>query len=103
MSTSTLTPVLLGPPHLIVCAANRYAHGVVILGVRHYDALMHKTINSNLGATLGRHCEQGFVDNRGAFLTRTEAWAVAFAAGQILRRVGGDNADGGTLYSENLY
>ena len=47
--------------------------------------------------------ESGFVDNRGNFLTRTEAWKVAEAAGQILYRVGGDETNGGTLYSENLY
>lgn len=47
--------------------------------------------------------EAGFVDNFGNFLTRTEAWKVAEAAGQILYRVGGDTANGGTLYSENLY
>lgn len=46
---------------------------------------------------------QGFVDQRGVFLTRTEAWSIALAAGQIIRRVGGNDTDGGTLYSENLY
>ena len=43
---------------------------------------------------------QGFIDQRGNFLTREEAWIVAEASGQIIRRVGGD---GKKLYSENLY
>ncbi|CAE6710389.1 hypothetical protein [Candidatus Nitrotoga fabula] len=47
--------------------------------------------------------EQGFIDQHGVFMTRTEAWHVAQASGQILRRCGGDDANGGTLYSENLY
>lgn len=46
---------------------------------------------------------QGFVGNRGQFLTREEAWKVALDAGQIIRRVGDDDRNGGTLYSENLY
>lgn len=44
--------------------------------------------------------EQGFIDQRGNFLGRQEAWQVAQAAGQIIRRVGGDTEAGGTLYSE---
>ena len=46
---------------------------------------------------------QGFIDQNGIFMTRTEAWQVALAAGQIRYRCGGDTANGGTLYSENLY
>lgn len=46
---------------------------------------------------------QGFVDNEGNFLTREEAWKVAERCGQIIRRCGGDTANGGTLYSENLW
>lgn len=76
----------------IVCAANRVKsnHSIIHLGVRHCDRFMPD----------GRDCEQGFIDNRGEFLTREEAWPVALAAGQIFRRVGGDE---GRLYSENLY
>lgn len=46
---------------------------------------------------------QGFIDQRGTFMTREEAWKVAVESGQIKRRVGGDERNGGTLYSENLY
>lgn len=82
----------------IVCAANRKRFtGEVVLGIRHWDAFMNKL------DTEGDPVEQGFIDNRGNFLTRVEAWKVAEAAGQIIRRVSGDAKDGGTLYSENLY
>jgi hypothetical protein len=44
--------------------------------------------------------EQGFIDNKGNFLTREEAWVVAEREGQIIRRACSDE---GVLYSENLY
>lgn len=85
----------------VVCAANKdpYEH-VIIVGARHWDALMH------IQASVYPLCDfskQGFIDQHGVFMNRREAWKVAEAAGQIIRRVGGDDADGGTLYSENLY
>jgi hypothetical protein len=85
----------------VVCAANRFPCGTVVLGARHYDMLMHLTIEK-LGLEPGDD-EEGFIDQWGQFLTRTQAWKVAEAARQIWRRCGGDTADGGTLYSENLY
>lgn len=83
----------------IVCAANRHPEKQqIILGARHWDAFMcEQTKESDLDWA---EAEQGFIDQRGNFLTRQEAWEVAKAAGQIVRRVGGDE---GCLYSENLY
>lgn len=89
----------------IVCAANRIG-GKVYLGVRHYDEHMRVSMKENdvnLFLDVGYKMEQGFIDNKGNFLSRTEAWKVAEREGQIVRRVGGDDVDGGTLYSENLY
>jgi hypothetical protein len=84
----------------IVCAANRKRFtGEIALGVRHWDAFMKR----DLPDTEGDPVDQGFIDNRGNYLSRTEAWKIAENAGQIVRRVGGDDKDGGTLYSENLY
>ncbi len=88
---------------LIVCAANKYPSGRIVLGVRHFDSLMHSVLRDSDFISPGRFEVQGFVDNKGEFLTRTEAWQVALEAGQIMRRCGGDTAEGGTLYSENLY
>lgn len=85
----------------VVCAANRDASGLVIIGARHWDAFMHAQADSQPWVA-GCH-EQGFIDQHGVFMDRREAWQVATAANQIIRRVGGDDADGGTLYSENLY
>ena len=77
----------------------------MLLGVRHWDALMHAQNRQAKGprGSCMYEWEQGFIDNQGQFLSRTDAWKVAEAAGQIIMRVGGDTADGGTLYSENLY
>lgn len=89
----------------VVCAANRIG-GKIYLGVRHYDEQMYSSMqidNVQLFVDAGYKMEQGFVDNKCNFLSRTEAWKVAEHEGQIIRRVGGDDADGGTLYSENLY
>ncbi len=86
----------------VVCAANAYKD-LLVLGARHFDMTMHKQIAQSI-ATCGMvkpsAWEQGFIDQHGVFMTREEAWKVAEAAGQIIRRVGGD---GDRLYSENLY
>ena len=39
----------------------------------------------------------------GKFYTRQEAWRLAQETQQIRHRVSGDEAHGGTLFSENLY
>lgn len=88
----------------IVCAACRLDN-TVVTGARHWDAGMHKlAYRVYLGESYAKwEWDQGFIDQHNVFLTRTEAWKIAEAAGQILYRVGGDTTDGGTLYSENLY
>lgn len=96
----------------VVCAALR-SGGSVIIGARHFDAMMHRLIETDAAAQM-RHsgapeettrkewarAEQGFIDQWGSFLTRAEAHAIATRQGQIIRRCGGDDD---TLYSENLY
>jgi len=86
----------------IVCAAMRDKElGQVILGVRHFDPIMRARVHENFEKKgTSTTWTQGFVDNKGQFLTRKEAWPIAVAAGQIIRRCGGDE---GCLYSENLY
>lgn len=92
------------PGRRIVCAAIQLPDLVTpIIGPRHYDDTMHDTIMlepPELIEAWRHEAEQGFIDQHGVFLTREEAWVVAEAAGQIIRRVGGD---GQRLYSENLY
>lgn len=87
---------------VVVCAAVKFANGSVICSARHYDERMRETLR-RLGVGQRSEVEQGFVDQWGIFMSRREAWGVATAAGQIVRRVGGDTTDDGTLYSENLY
>lgn len=83
----------------VVCAAIQNDAGYIVCGPRHYDHIMREQIINGLQDFSARN-EQGFVDQFGKFLTREEAYKVAVAAGQIVRRCGGDE---GTLYSENLY
>jgi hypothetical protein len=82
----------------IVCSAVRDSTGQIVCGPRHFDQSMVRTIKSMLSYT--EPWEQGFVDQWGNFLTREQAWEIAWKNGQIKRRVGGD---GTKLYSENLY
>lgn len=89
----------------IVCAAIMMDDEVIV-GPRHMDKTMRELIGMRSERSDIRWWQeaiQGFVDQFGDFYTRTEAWKVAEAAGQIFRRCGGDTTDGGTLYSENLY
>lgn len=80
----------------IVCAANRKSFtGEIVLGLRHYDSFMRQQ------DTEGDPVDQGFMTNKGRFVDRQEGWSIACKNKQIVRRVGGDEAKGGTLYSEN--
>lgn len=94
IADNTATAIIVKPSRRVVCAALRHG-STIICGPRHWDSICRGTSKGGW--------EQGFVDQRGVFLTREEAWKVAEAAGQILRRVGGDDMNGGRLYSENLY
>jgi hypothetical protein len=89
---------------VIVCAANQYGDHI-ICGARHHDKVMNNQLRKlkDLGVTSFKGATQGFIDQYGVFLNRTEAWVVATEADQIVRRCLGDDIDGGTLYSENLY
>ena len=84
----------------IVCAANKFPDGTIILGARHWDPLMRATFKKLYADRHESGLEQqGFVDQYQNFMTREEAWVVAMEAGQIIRRVGGDDD---CLYSENI-
>lgn len=90
----------------IVCAAVIYPNhpGVMLVGPRHFDRVMCDQYLRffTAGSAPGEEKSvQGFLDQNGKFLTREEAYPVAEAAGQIIRRCGGDA--NGKLFSENLY
>ncbi len=92
------------PGTCVVAAACRYGD-VIITGARHYDRVMisqlkafpedHEVRMMNRGEII-----QGFIDNRGNFLDRGEAYDLALSANQI-------NPENvymkGCLYSEDLY
>lgn len=87
----------------VVCAAIRAEDGSLLLGIRHYSSDMHEQIAERREGWkfLRRNGDdQGFVDQRGEYMTRRQAWNVAEAAGQV-RRAGHDGD--GVLYSEDLY
>ena len=94
--------VVLPVQRRVVCAAIRTkGGGSMVCGPRHFDDVMRQQIEqSYLLRAQWVDAEQGFVDQFGAFMDRHEAWQVAATAGQIIRRVGGDDE---MLYSENLY
>ncbi len=87
---------------MIACAALRFPGGPIICAPRHGGPMVY-ALMEQIGL-VGIEPEYGFCTNRfDEFVTRQEAWKIAEAAGQIRYRCGGDDADGGTLYSENLY
>ena len=90
----------------VVCAAIRNIHTLqIICSPQHFDLICHAQIKCRSQADRDSwiNSEQGFVNTHGEFLTRQEAWKVAEYNNQIIKRVGGDDSCGGTLYSENLY
>lgn len=91
----------------VVCAALRATDGRLLLGIRHYSEDMHAQIVRRDDRLRFQHLmdeSQGFVDQHGVYMTREEAYAVADAAGQIIRpEACGQGLNGPKLYSEGLY
>lgn len=74
--------------------------GLIVPGARHFSPDMREVLKRIYGVDYHLKVEtQGFMDQRGAFLTREEALPLARANGQIRREVG----NGGQLFSEHLY
>lgn len=97
----------------IVCAANRFVlkdgdnppQTFIVAGARHHDSVMNPVIKALCQEDRDRleGMQQGFIDQRGNFYSRREAWEIAERNDQIARRCGGDGPDGFGLFSENLY
>lgn len=81
----------------VVCAANRYGDEI-ILGVRHFCPLMRKHLDQ-LNLKGSEPHEQGFVDQWGNFMDRSEALLVLKSNGRYIRSE--EFID--ELYSENIY
>ena len=84
----------------VVCAAIRNTNGRIICSARHYDGIMHSQILASSDDWIKDDVEPGFIDQRGVFMTRQEAYILANDCKQIKHRVGNHN---GELFSENLY
>ncbi len=94
--------------HRIVCAAIRGKDGYLLINYRHYNSHMNDQIRNlkdpdNFKDRYGTH--QGFIDHLGVYHTRSEAFKIAKAAGQLnnvdhrVRHL----LDGKELHSELLY
>lgn len=82
----------------VVCAALRHRRtGKVLCGARHYDQIMLQFIENGEY----RDAEQGFIDNYGNFLTRSEAYEIAERNNQFNGRE--PPRIKGKLFSEDLY
>ena len=96
---------------MIVCAAvkihlNKEDRDVVIHCLRHHYAF---EIIRDLGMSIDDYdhtaTEDGFIDNRGNFLTRTEAFEHARGCGQLCAQIEYDmlNHNRNELFSEDLW
>jgi hypothetical protein len=84
----------------VVCAALKCkATGRIVLGLRHWDVFMHQNMSQESVSTTA-NTEQGFVNQKGEFLTREEAWKVASDANQFIN---GRSQLPGFLFSEDIY
>lgn len=100
--TLVIDPNRTRPQQSVVCAAHRNRKtSAITLGARHFDNLVHAQNKARAEGQLEWiNSEQGFIDQFGKFLTREEAYTIAKANGQIIRRCGGDTHK---LFSKNLY
>lgn len=100
-----ITKILNGDsviPRLVVCAANRVG-GEIVLGIRHWCPKMCDTVDKLGVQNDHRNREdQGFIDQTGRYLTRTEAMQCVRENGQKLN---GQLPLGNytQLFSEHLY
>ena len=90
----------------IVCAANKHKQdeNLVLIGARHWDKRMHaqwEVLQKMTGKLDSFDFIQGFIDNRGDFHTREEAFIIATKQNQIIKKTGGENSI--QLFSEDLY
>jgi hypothetical protein len=92
----------------VVCAAVRYGQ-VIIAGARHFDMVMHSQLDRMnedrliQSDALGEY-EEGFIDQFGVFMDRSEAYKIALAGGQLnKRRLKSGNQGSTELFSEDLY
>lgn len=86
--------------HRITHSAVRYHDKVYALEApnRHWHVI--QKICEETGKDMDGSCEQGFLDDRGKFLSRKNALAVALKAGQVKCP---DSIRAGRLFSEDVW
>lgn len=88
------------PQHVVAAACRSHDHKYVLVSARHWDGLMRSQSKvlglDNYDFPTG---EQGFIDQYGNYLSRTEATDIVTQNKQALRTP----ICGRSLYSENLY
>lgn len=100
-SKQYITDEIAPMKRIIVTAANKLGNtGIMLVGARHWDKVMVAQWESLKPLLDIKHSEieQGFIDQYGQFLTRDEAYYVAYENEQPLIC-----EDWGQLYSENLH
>jgi len=84
----------------IVCAAILFEQGMIV-GPRHYDAVMMAQYKAMGLKQTEADGIQGFIDQFGTFFDREQAFEIATRQGQIRHKTG--NPDSTELFSEDLY
>ena len=90
----------------VVCAANRHKElGLIICGARHWDDIMCAVADALELRGIGRggEWEQGFIDQKGNFLTRDEAGTIVVKNNQPLHGDCVSYLAPKHLFSEHLY
>ncbi|MEE9923742.1 MAG: hypothetical protein PBV01_10320 [Brucella anthropi] len=85
----------------IVAAAIHHG-GIIFLPrpARHHTILQAMETEMQIGGVINPQ-QQGFITSTGRYVNRTEAWYIAQAAGQIIRKTSGEDTP--NLYSEDLW
>ena len=95
----------------VVCAANKFiftmpdkrVEELIVCGARHYDHVMGSQI-AKIDHDYWKNkssVTQGFIDQRGVFMDRREAFVVASNANQVIKKSGNPNSL--ELFSEDIY
>lgn len=87
-------------PERIVCAANMFSDGVIVLGVRHGCEIMIAQAKA-MGRENLLRTKQGFYTNWQRWVDRKEGMLIAREHGQLYRPDGTNNEE--ILFSECLY
>lgn len=90
-----------GKPKEFIVAAAIHHGGIISLPrpARHHTILQTLDTEMQIGGVINPQ-QQGFITSTGRYVNRTEAWYIALAANQIIRK---SNDDTPNLYSEDLW